>query len=178
MSTAVEDTARPRRWLKVIEGLIWVLLGLALIANPAATTVAVLQIMGVFLMALGFFLIAEIFVRGLDVGWGWLLAGGIFAILSGILTLNNPTTAAFITGTTLALIVAFSLIVLGIMLIGSGRGVLGAIAGIAVVLLGIVLVFNPFGTMMALPVVGGILAIIAGIATIAKAFVSPRAETA
>jgi len=178
MSTTVAEPAKSRKWLKVLEGLIWILMGLFLLASPAAAVETIFKLMAVFLVALGFFLIAEIFIGGLDVGWGWLVAGGIFAILSGLLCLQNPMTAAFIAGTTLAMITAFSMIVLGIMLMASGHGILGAIAGIAVILLGIVLVFNPLETMMSLPTVAGILSLVAGGAIIIKGFTGPKAEAA
>jgi len=170
MSSSAAQPSRPHTLLKVIEGGIWILLGLSLLANPSATTEAVVKLIGVFLIALGFYLIAEIFVGGLEVAWGWLAAGGIFAIISGLVTVNNSQAMAIVTAGVLAMLVASAVMVVGIMMIASGHGVFGTIAGILVILLGIVLLFNPVAMFAALPIVGGVLAIIAGVAVIVGGF--------
>jgi len=178
MSSSASQPAHTSTWLKVLEGGIWLLLGLSLLADPAATTEAVVKLMGVFLIALGFYLFAEIFIGSLDIGWGWLVAGGLFSVVSGLLTINNPTTVAIISASTLAIIVSSCVIVLGVILLMSGGGVLGAIAGGAVIIFGIFMLFNPLGTMVALPIIGGILSLVAGIAIIARALRSRGAAPA
>ncbi len=178
MASSATQSANPHVWLKVLGGGIWLLLGLSLLANPLATIETVVELLGVFLVALGFYLIAEIFIGSFDVGKGWLAFGGVFSILSGLLTANYAAAMAIVSTSVLAIIVASCVMVLGIVLLMSGLGVLGIIAGIAVVLLGIVLMFNPLATMIGLPLAGGFLSLIAGVAVIVQAFQSRSAHRA
>ncbi len=166
MESTDTDTRPPRTWLHVLMGGALVLLGLLLVAEPEATAARVIQLTGVFLIALGFYLIAEIFVGSFEIGWGWLLAGGIWSILTGLLTLDNPQTTAVLAGFTLNILVATTVIMLGFLMAASGHGLLGTIAGVALLILGFALIFNPFGGVVSLPIVTGILSIVAGIAII------------
>ena len=52
------------------------------------------------------------------------------------------------------------------------------VSGLLTFLIYIVLVFNPLETMASLPIIGGILALVAGVATIIRAFTEPKEAAA
>ena len=74
--------------------------------------------------------------------------------------------------------IASTIMLVGILMIVSGHGVLGIIAGIAIIVFGLVVLFNPLATIVAMPIAAGFLSIVAGIAIIARAFRPRSAEPA
>ena len=169
--TAVSDSRRTYWWLVLLQGIAAVILGILLLTNPVATTVILVQFLGIWWFVGGIFDIVGMFLD--RTAWGWKLFSGILGIIAGLLILNHPLWATVLIPTTLVLIVGIFGIVIGIVSLirafqgaGWGTGVLGVLS----ILFGLVLVANPLLAAIGLPWVLGIFGIVGGIAAIVMAF--------
>ena len=158
-------------WLVLIEGIALIILGLLLLANPAQTSVIVIQVLGIYWLIVGIIKIVSIFIDSSM--WGWKLFAGIVGILAGILILQHPLYAPLLVGAALVIILGIQGIIMGIVGLiqafqGGGWGV--GILGVVSVLIGILLLANIWLFTFSLPWVIGILAIVGGIIAIIAAF--------
>jgi uncharacterized membrane protein HdeD (DUF308 family) len=103
----MRESVRRHRWLFLIEGLIFVALGIAAILWPQVATVAVTIFVGWLFVIGGIVqLVSSVATRSAP-GFGWRLAAAILAVVLGILLLWNPlagvlTLTAVLTGYFLA----------------------------------------------------------------------------
>jgi uncharacterized membrane protein HdeD (DUF308 family) len=158
-------------WLVLLEGIAAVILGLFLLTAPGATLLVLIQVLGIFWLVGGIFRIISIFID--QSLWGWKLVGGIIGILAGIVVLQHPLWAT-------ALVPAVYIIILGIQGLilggatlvtafqGEGWGV-GILGGLSIVF-GLVLLFNVWIGVSALPFVLGAFGIVGGIFAVVMAF--------
>jgi uncharacterized membrane protein HdeD (DUF308 family) len=158
-------------WLVLIQGIAAIIIGILLLTNPAATTVVIIQVIGIYWLITGIFEIVAIFID--RSGWGWKLFSGIIGILAGIVIIQHPWWSAILVPTTLVLVMGIFGVIIGtINLIqafrggGLGIGILGAVS----ILIGLWLAFNPLAGALALPFVVGIFAIAGGISALIAAF--------
>lgn len=166
-------------WAVLIQGIVGVLVGLALLATPAAATVALVQLVGLYWFVAGVFALVRIFLPHRRVGWGWLLLGGALGIIAGLLVLQHPLWSAIVVPTVVVLYLGAYGIVIGIIHLaeaarggGWGMGVLGVLS----IVLGGLLLLSPAAAALALPWVLGILALAGGILAIAGSFSIRRLE--
>jgi uncharacterized membrane protein HdeD (DUF308 family) len=158
-------------WLVLIEGIALIILGLLLLANPAKTSVIVIQVLGIYWLIVGIIKIVSIFIDSSM--WGWKLFAGIVGILAGILILQHPLYAPLLVGAALVIILGIQGLIMGIVGLiqafqGAGWGV--GILGVVSILIGILLLANLWLFTFSLPWVIGILAIVGGIIAIIAAF--------
>mgnify|MGYP001825814436 FL=1 len=158
-------------WLVLIEGIALIILGLLLLANPAKTSVIVIQVLGIYWLSVGIIKIVSIFIDSSM--WGWKLFAGIVGILAGILILQHPLYAPLLVGAALVIILGIQGLIMGIVGLiqafqGAGWGV--GILGVVSILIGILLLANLWLFTFSLPWVIGILAIVGGIIAIIAAF--------
>ncbi len=166
-------------WAVLLQGIVGVLVGLALLATPAAATVALVQLVGLYWFGAGVFALVRIFLPSRRVGWGWLLLGGALGIIAGLLVLQHPLWSAILVPTVVVIYLGIYGIVIGVIHLaeaarggGWGIGVLGVL-GIA---LGALLLLSPLAAALALPWVLGVLALAGGILAIAGSFSIRRVE--
>ena len=78
-------------WMILIQGILFILLGLAALISPVRTVAAVLFFVGIFVLINGVVdiisSIVNVFKRK---SWGLKLAGGILSVLVGLFITNNP----------------------------------------------------------------------------------------
>lgn len=158
-------------WVVLIEGIAAVIIGILLLTNPGATTVVLVQALGLYWFIVGIIDIVRIFIDSSN--WGWKLFSGIIGILAGLLILNNPLWATLLVPTTLVWVFGFFGIIIGIIGLiqafqGAGWG--AGILGILSVLFGLLLITNALGAALTLPYILGILGIVGGIAAVIMAF--------
>jgi uncharacterized membrane protein HdeD (DUF308 family) len=158
-------------WMVLIEGIALIILGLLLLANPAKTSVIVVQVLGIYWLIVGIIKIVSIFIDSSM--WGWKLFAGIVGILAGILILQHPLYAPLLVGGALVIILGLQGIIMGIVGLiqgfqGGGWGV--GILGVVSILIGILLLANVWLFTFSLPWVIGILAVVGGIIAIIAAF--------
>jgi len=130
-------------WIVLLEGLISIILGLFLLFEPVETTIALVQILGIFWFLGGILTILSLLVDRENTGWK--LLSGLIGIVIGIIVFTYPF-SPFV-------VLAFFVVVLGILSIVHGAlrfawafkgGGLGtAILGLLTIVLGIFLLINP-----------------------------------
>lgn len=175
MTTTTAGAFSPARrvpwWLVLIEGIALVIIGILFLANPARTSVIVIQALGLYWLITGILGLVSLFID--RSAWGWKLFTGILGIVAGIIILQHPLWSPLVVGATLVIVLGIQGIILGIFqlimaLQGGGWGL--AILGVVSIIFGIVLLTNVFVATVSLPWVLGIFAIVGGIIAIFQAF--------
>jgi uncharacterized membrane protein HdeD (DUF308 family) len=158
-------------WVVLLEGIAALVLGLLLLADPSATTVVVVQLLGAYWLIDGIFRLVTLFVDRR--GWGWKLVGGILGIILGLIVLQHPLWSAVFVPATLALMVGILGMIMGVFALiqafqGSGWG--AGILGVLGFLFGLVVLANPFAATIGLVWAVAFLAVAGGIVLIIAAF--------
>ena len=158
-------------WVILLQGIAALILGLLLLTEPGATTVAIVQVLGMYWLITGIFSVVSLFVDH-DL-WGWKLLSGIIGVLAGLFVLQHPLWSALLIPTTLVIVLGVQGLIIGaihlfmaVKLSSWGLGILGALN----LVLGLVLLGSPISAALALPFVYGVFAIGGGIASIFMAF--------
>lgn len=104
---SLRESVRRHRWLFLLEGAVFMLLGLAAIVFPAVATMAVTLFVGWLFVIGGGVQLVTTFVSRDAPAFGWRLAAALLAVLLGVLLLWNPaagvlTLTAILTGYLLA----------------------------------------------------------------------------
>lgn len=162
-------------WVALILGISYVILGLFLLFQPLASLLVIVLFIGASWFVSGVVDLFSLF-RSRE-RWIWTIISGVIGIWAGLVVLSQPLMAAVVLPTFYVILIAITGIFIGVARMvqgfqGGGWGV--AIWGIATIILSGWLLFHPLSGAVALPFVGGILAIAGGIATIAAAFMSRR----
>ena len=167
-------------WVVLLQGVVGVLVGLALLATPAIATMALVQLVGLYWFVAGIFALVRIFLPNRRVGWGWLLLGGVLGIVAGLVVLQHPLWSAVVVPTVLVLYLGAYGVVIGLIHLveaarggGWGLGVLGVLG----IVLGGLLLLSPVAAALALPWVLGVLALAGGILAIVGSFSIRRVES-
>jgi uncharacterized membrane protein HdeD (DUF308 family) len=158
-------------WLVLLEGIAAAIIGLFLLTAPGATLFVLIQVLGIFWLVGGLFRIVSIF---LDTSlWGWKLVGGVLGILAGIVVLQHPVWSSVLVPAIYVIILGIQGLVLGgVNLVmafrgeGWGIGILGALS----IVFGLVLLFNVWIGVAALPYVLGAFGLVGGVFAVVMAF--------
>jgi uncharacterized membrane protein HdeD (DUF308 family) len=158
-------------WLVLLEGIAAVIVGLFLLTSPGTTLFVLVQVLGIFWLVGGIFRIISIFLDSYL--WGWKLVGGILGILAGILILQHPLWATVLVPGVYIIVLGIQGLVLGgVTLVtafqGEGWGV--GILGVLSIGLGLVLLFNPWIGVAALPYILGAFGLVGGVVAVVMAF--------
>lgn len=85
-------------FLILISGLIYLGLGIIMIANPVLASASLTLFLGIFYLVIGFFRIVTIAFTRMP-NWGWGMLSGLLSFVLGILILSNwPQSGLFIIG--------------------------------------------------------------------------------
>lgn len=169
-SSRVPEMAMPW-WLIVIEGAAALVVGLLLLLAPGASTVILVQILGLYWLISGLFAIVSIFLG--DTDWPIKALTGGLGIVAGLLIVQHPLWSTVLIPTTMVLVIGIVGILIGVFnllsaLRGAGWGL--AFLGIVSLLFGTILLAQPLIGALAMPyalaitgVGGGIAAILYGL---------------
>jgi uncharacterized membrane protein HdeD (DUF308 family) len=158
-------------WLVLLEGIAAAIIGLFLLTAPGATLFVLIQVLGIFWLVGGVFRIVSIFIDSSS--WGWKLIGGILGILAGIVVLQHPLWSTVLVPAVYVIILGIQgIIVGGVSLImafqGEGWGV--GILGVLSVVFSLILLFNVWIGVAALPFFLGAFGIVGGVFAVVIAF--------
>ncbi|HSO26530.1 MAG TPA: DUF308 domain-containing protein [Anaerolineales bacterium] len=167
---AVEQRSFPW-WLVLIQGIAAIIVGFLLLTAPLATTLIIVQMIGVYWFISGLFGVVSIFLD--STMWGLKLALGVLGILAGLAIIQHPLWSTVLLPATLVVIFGIEgLLMGGINLVqafrGGGWGI--GLLGILNIIFGIILLSNPLIGAALLPWILGIFAILIGIAAVFLAF--------
>src|SRR5689334_18348360 len=122
-------------WIFLLQGIAGIALGLLLVTEPGATTVAIVTLLGFYWLIMGILALVRVFADQ-SVSWVWSLLLAIVGILAGLSVIKHPLLAAIGVPTAIVLIVAIQgLIMGGLELISAFRG-----GGIGSFILGVIYV--------------------------------------
>ncbi|MEM7134389.1 MAG: DUF308 domain-containing protein [Chloroflexota bacterium] len=107
--------------MPLIRGILLVIFGILMFAQPDATLLSLLWFMGIYWIVDGVFSLIE-GVRGHpEKSRIWMFISGIVSILAGGFILGNPFVAGLISGSFLVYLIGFTVIISGLMMIFAGR---------------------------------------------------------
>jgi uncharacterized membrane protein HdeD (DUF308 family) len=168
--------------LSVITGLLMIVLGGVFLARPGLSLASIILLVGIFAIVYGVFLVIAGIARRHD-GGGWVVAGGVLAVIMGIVTLAWPAATSLV----ILYIIAAWAIISGIADIAGafaggisgGRRVWLIIIGLLGIAVGVYFFVHPVTGVMALLWVVGVYLVALGILRIIAGFVQPpRAQAA
>jgi uncharacterized membrane protein HdeD (DUF308 family) len=165
-----EETGFPW-WLVLLEGIAAAIVGLFLLTAPGATLLVLIQVLGIYWLVGGIFRIISIFMD--NSLWGWKLVGGVFGVLAGIVVLQHPLWSSVLVPAVYLVVLGIQGLVLGgvslvVAFRGEGWGV--GILGVLSIVFGLVLLFNVWIGVAALPYVLGAFGIVGGVLAVVMAF--------
>jgi uncharacterized membrane protein HdeD (DUF308 family) len=158
-------------WVILLQGIAGIGLGLLLVTEPGATTLAIVTFLGFYWLIMGIFALVRMFVDQ-SVPWIWSLLIGIVGILAGLSVIKHPLLAVIGVPTAIVILLAIQGLVMGGLEIGSafrGAGVGSFILGVFYVLLSLLLLAKPLATALAVPLVFGALLLVQGVALVVVA---------
>jgi uncharacterized membrane protein HdeD (DUF308 family) len=158
-------------WIFLLQGIAGIALGLLLVTEPGATTVAIVTLLGFYWLIMGILALVRVFADQ-SVSWVWSLLLAIVGILAGLSVIKHPLLAAIGVPTAIVLIVAIQgLIMGGLELISAfrGGGIGSFILGVIYVALSVLLLAKPVAAALAVPLIFGVLLIVQGAALVALA---------
>ena len=170
-ANAIEEPVSFPWWAVLVQGIFSIIIGLLLLAYPGATTLVIVQFIGVYWLVTGMFSLVSIFTdRSM---WGWKLFAGVIGIMAGLSIMRHPLWSTLMVPTVLVMFMGFSGLFIGVAGLisafqggGWSAGILGGLS----LLFGILLLGSPFIAALALPWVYGVLGLAGGIAAIFAAF--------
>jgi uncharacterized membrane protein HdeD (DUF308 family) len=168
--------------LSVVTGLLMIVLGGVFLARPGLSLASIILLVGIFAIVYGVFLVIA-GIAGRHDGGGWVVAGGVLAVIMGIVTLAWPAATSLV----ILYIIAAWAIISGIADIAGafaggisgGRRVWLIIIGLLGIAVGVYFFVHPVTGVMALLWVVGVYLVALGILRIIAGFMQPpRAQAA
>jgi len=164
-------------WLVLVWGILAIIIGLMFITTPLITTYYLVLFMGVYWFVGGIFTLASLFSDKSNMGWKIFLA--VISMLAGIAIMAQPLFGSIIVLTMLVFLIGFWGILIGGTKLyeafrskDAGAGILGALS----IIFGIILLIFPWGAALALPLIAGGFALLAGICSVVVAFQVKKAQ--
>ncbi len=161
--------------LILLQGIAAFIIGLFLVAAPAAASVVVVAFVGIYWLISGILSIVRIFTGANRAHWFWALVVGIIGIAAGLIVLRHPLYSAVLLPALLVAVLGIFGLIMGFVNIirafaGDGVGV--GLIGVIDIILGLVLLSTPVvaGAEVWLPIAAGIFAIIGGASLIIVSF--------
>ncbi len=164
-------------WLVLIWGILAVIIGLCLIATPFTTMFYIILFMGAYWFVGGIFTLISLFGNCENKGWKIFL--GIISIIGGIVIMTYPLYSSLIIITMVVIFAGiWGLIIGGTKIYEAVKFKdAGALAlGVLSIIFGLILLASPYTAAYVLPIVGGIFALIIGIAAVFLSFQFKKAQ--
>lgn len=160
-------------WIFLLQGMAGIVLGLLLVFEPGATTIAIVTFLGVYWLIMGIFALVRVFVDQ-SVPWIWSLLIAIVGILAGLSIIKHPLLAAVGVPTAIVVIIAIQGLLMGGLEIISaflGAGIVSFILGAIYIAISLLLLAKPVAAAITLPMIFGVLLLVQGAAILAFALV-------
>ena len=165
--SAIEEPVSFPWWAILIQGIFSIIIGILLLAYPGATTLVIVQFIGIYWLITGIFSLVGIFMD--KAMWGWKLFAGVIGILAGLSIMRHPLWSTIMLPTVMVIFMGISGLFIGVAgLIGAfkGGGWAAGILGALSMLFGLILLGSPFIAALTLPWIYGVLGIVGGFSAI------------
>lgn len=176
----LKQLAKTAWWIMLIQGIATLILGLMLFGQPGKTLLVLTTVLGTFWLITGILDVVAGIGGRTENSRTWTVIGGVITALAGLVVINQPLLAGAVSTGFLTFMIAFSIIINGVMRIFAGRrspdGLgrdwsLGSlVVGILYVVGGTLLLSHPALTAITLLTFVAIWALVTGIAQVAFAF--------
>ena len=161
-------------WMPLVRGILLILFGLLMHAQPAATLVSLIIFLGAYWLVGGVFDLVEGIMGRTGKARVWIVISGILSIFAGFILMHQPIISGLALGTFWTYTIGFIVIVAGSMHLFAGRSGSWSwssfFMGILYILFGILIVINPFITQATVIWLLPFWAIVAGIFSFFAAF--------
>ena len=164
-------------WVLLLQGIIALLLGIALLASPGKTMMVIITFLGAYWLVSGIFSLVSIFWDRNNMLWKIIL--GIIGIIAGGAILGYPIYSTFMVPYVFTIMVGFLGLFYGaVALIGAftGKGWGIGILGLLSIIFGCLILAEPFAATIAVPFVFGVIGIVFGFAAIVGSFMVRSAQ--
>lgn len=160
-------------WLGLMSGILNIIIGILLLANPAKTTIAFAWVLGLYWFVQGIFTLVAMFLD--HSAWGWKLFMGGLGILAGIFVMRHPIASAVAIPAFLVLLLGIQGLIMGgisLVLAFKGGGWAAGILGALSIFFGIILILNyaNLATVLTFIWIVAIFALVGGIVQTIRAF--------
>ena len=159
--------------LILLQGIAAFIVGLFLVAAPAAATVVVVAFIGIYWLVAGFLSLVRIVTGTNRAHWFWALVVGFIGIAAGLIVLRHPIYSSVLLPAVLVTVLGFLGLIMGVANIiraFTGDGIGAGAVGVIDIILGLVLLSAPIVTGAALPILAGVFAMIGGGALVIVSF--------
>jgi len=165
-------------WVMLLRGILAIILGLFAFFKPACMLIGIVQVMGLFFLLDGVLLIIGA-IAGHTGSSRWLaLLGGIFYMLAGSVIFSSPLLSALVTEAFVIYLMAFFVLVAGIMRITTAMRLwktsdhkwLLLVEGIIGIIFAVILIGSPIVSAVVLMQIVGVIAVVLAINMIILAF--------
>jgi uncharacterized membrane protein HdeD (DUF308 family) len=167
------ETKQSPWWLGLMGGILSIIVGIMLLANPAQNAIALAWVLGLYWFVQGIFTLVGMFLD--HSAWGWKLFVGVVGILAGIVVMRHPIASAMAIPAILVLLLGIQGVIVGIISLvmafkggGWGAGILGVLSIVFGIIL--ILTYGSLATVVTFIWIVAILAIAGGIVQIFQAF--------
>lgn len=166
-------------WLLLVQGIIALILGIALLSYPVETLMVIIVFLGAYWCASAIFTLFSLAVDKSH--WGMKLVLGILGLILGILILAYPLYSTFVVPYIFVIIVGVLAMFYGFIALygaftGKGWGI--GLLGLLSIIFGLIILANPIASTIAVPFVFGMLGIVFGLAAIIGSFMLRSAQKA
>ena len=177
-SLSLSQMAKQVWWYPVVRGVIAVVIGVIVMANPASSVIFLVRVLGAFLIVDGVVTLVDARRRRRAEGGdsGWRLTGGVLGVVVGLVLLVWPSATLGI----LAIVLGAWAVVAGIIatlgalgmrsVAGSGWG-WGLFWGLVTFAFGLALIFSPHESVSVIAWIVGLYAVLSGIVLVVLGFV-------
>jgi len=166
-------------WVVLVQGIFSIIIGLLLLSYPGASTLVIVQFIGMYWLISGIFSIIKMFID--PSLWGLKLFAGLIGILAGVSIVQHPLWSSIMLPTFLVIFLGIDGLIIGVVGLieafkggGWATGILGGLS----VLFGLLLLGSPLLAALTLPWIYGVLGLVGGISAIFVAFQQRSAEKA
>ncbi len=117
----LKQLAKTAWWIMLIQGIATVILGLMLFGQPGKTLLVLTTLVGTFWLINGILDVAAGIMGRTENSRIWTILGGVVTVLASLIVLNKPFLAYAVTTSFLTYLIAFAIIINGVLQIFAGR---------------------------------------------------------
>lgn len=160
-------------WAALLRGIVLLAIGIVFIYSPRVSTNVSIRLLGATLLFFGSLTVLELLMGEYKESRGLHIILAIVAIISGLFLLTHTIIGGALTLTTISILLASSLLIVGIMNLAfglRGDGWAVALLGLVSLILGIILLTNPLKAGVVLPLAFGVIAAAGGVVLVVISF--------
>ncbi len=166
------DTMNKYWWIYLLQGVLAILLAIALFFLPGPTLLFLVTLLGIYWLIVGVFHIVGAFTGEQDQHRSGMLVTGALGIIGGLLVLARPLIVSVLLPTVFVILIGINGVLIGAVGLvqafrGGGWG--PGIWGVVSIVLGLLVILNPLIVLSLLPWIVGGFAILGGLTLIVMA---------